>query len=110
MDRSDIVTLYADSVTYDEYGVAKKQRSGRDVYCKVDSVTRAEFFDAGRSGLNPEYRITMFFGDYEGEVLVGYNNRIYSVYRTYQAKTDIIELYVERRTGTNREAQDGNAD
>ena len=101
MDRSDIITLYADTITYDDYGVAVKQRTGREVFCKVDSVTRSEFFEAGRSGLKPEYRITMFFGDYEGETLVGYNGRIYSVYRTYMAKTDIIELYVERKTGTD---------
>lgn len=101
MDRSDIITLYADTVTYDDYGVAVKTRTARDVFCKVDSVTRAEFFEAGRSGLNPEYRITMFFGDYEGETIVGYNGRNYSVYRTFQAKTDIIELYVERRAGTD---------
>ena len=101
MDRSDIITLYADTVTYNDYGVAVKTRTSRDVFCKVDSVTRAEFFEAGRSGLNPEYRITMFFGDYEGETIVGYNGRNYSVYRTYQAKTDIIELYVERRAGTD---------
>ena len=57
MDRSDVINLYADTITYDEYGVAKKTRTERSVFCKVDSVTRAEFFDAGRSGLNPEYRI-----------------------------------------------------
>ena len=101
MDRSDIITLYKDTVTYDDYGVAVKTRTGREVFCKVDSVTRSEFFEAGRAGLNPEYRITMFFGDYEGEAIVGYNGRNYSVYRTYQAKTDIIELYVERKAGTD---------
>lgn len=101
MDRSDIVNLYADTITYDEYGVARKSRTERQVFCKVDSVTRAEFFDAGRQGLNPEYRITMFYGDYSGETVLGYKGRFYSVYRTYQAKTDIIELYVERQGGTN---------
>ena len=102
MDRSDIVNLYADSVNYDQYGVARKTRTSREVFCKVDSVTRAEFFEAGRQGLNPEYRITMFFGDYNGESIVGYKGRTYSVYRTYMAKTDIIELYVERQGGTNK--------
>ena len=101
MDRSDIITLYADSVSFNDYGVPVKTRTGRDVFCKVDSVTRDEFFEAGRSGLNPEYRMTMFFGDYNGENLIGYKGRLYSVYRTYQAKTDIIELYVERKGGTN---------
>lgn len=101
MDRSDIVNLYTDVITYDDYGVARKTRTAKQVYCKVDSVTRAEFFDAGKSGLKPEYRITMFFGDYDGETVVGYNGRLYSVYRTYLAKTDIIELYVERQGGTD---------
>jgi len=103
MDRSDIVTLYADSVSFNDYGVAVKTRTSREVFCKVDSVTRDEFFEGGRSGLNPQYRITMFFGDYQGETLVGYNGKNYSVYRTYMAKTDIIELYVERKGGTNAE-------
>lgn len=101
MDRSDIVNLYTDTITYDDYGVARKQRTAKEVFCKVDSVTRAEFFEAGRQGLNPEYRVTMFFGDYNGEAVLGYKGRLYSVYRTYQAKTDIIELYVERQGGTN---------
>lgn len=96
-----MLTLYADVVTYNEYGVAVKTQTSRNVYCKVDSVTRTEFFEAGRSGLNPEYRITMFFGDYKGETLCSYKGRFYSVYRTFLAKTDIIELYVERQGGTN---------
>ena len=103
MDRSDVINLYADSVTYDEYGVGRKTRTVKQVFCKVDSVTRSEFFDAGRSGLNPEYRMTMFFGDYDGETVVGYKGRLYSVYRTYHAKTDVIELYVERQGGTDGE-------
>lgn len=107
MDRSDVINLYADTITYDEYGVAKKTRTERSVFCKVDSVTRAEFFDAGRSGLNPEYRITMFYGDYNGESVVGYKGKLYSVYRTYLAKTDIIELYVERQGGTNGQENPG---
>lgn len=101
MDRSDIITLYADSISYNDYGVAVKTRTGREVFCKVDSVTRSEFFEAGKAGLKPEYRMTMFFGDYQGETIVGYNGRYYSVYRTFMAKTDIIELYVERKTGTD---------
>ena len=101
MDRSDIINLYSETITRDAFGVSQRTTNKREVFCKVDSVTRAEFFDAGRQGLNPEYRITMFAGDYNGEIVVGYKGRTYSVYRTYLAKTDIIELYVERKGGTN---------
>ena len=38
---------------------------------------------------------------YAGEQIVEYQGRRYGVYRTYQAKTDELELYVERKGGTN---------
>lgn len=103
MDRSDVVTLVSEALTQDDYGVWNKTKTERDVFCSVDSVTRAEFFEGGRSGLNPEYRITMFAPDYEGELEVVYAGAAYGVYRTYHAKTDIIELYVERKGGVNVE-------
>lgn len=110
MDRSDVVTLYADTVSFDDYGVARTVRTGKEVFCKVDSVTRSEFFEAGRNGLNPEYRISMFFGDYNGENIIGYKGRMYSVYRTYQATTDILEVYVERKGGTNFQTGESNGE
>lgn len=101
MDRSDVVTLVAEAQTQDTYGVWRSTETRRDVFCAVDSITRAEFFDAGRSGLNPEYRITMFFGDYNGERTIIYNGKAYGVYRTYHARTDVLELYVERKGGVS---------
>lgn len=102
MDRSDIVTLVGYTRTQDEFGVWRSTPSERQVFCSVDSVTRDEYFEGGRNGLNPEYRITMFFGDYKGEDTVVYNGIVYGVYRTYHAKTDELELYVERKGGVNR--------
>ena len=110
MDRSDIVTLYSDSITFDNYGVPVKSRTARDVFCKVESVTRAEFFEAGRAGLKPEYRITMFSGDYQDESIAGYKDRIYSIYRTFYGKNDDVELYVERKTGTDITITTGGGD
>lgn len=87
--------------TQNAYGVWVETLSNRDVYCQVDSVSRAEFFDGGRNGLNPEFRMTLFAGDYEGERLLIYNGATYSVYRTYQGRNDTVELYVERKGGSN---------
>lgn len=107
MDRSDVVTLVKTTYTQDAYGVERGTETTRDVFCAVNSVTRSEFFDGGRNGLNPEYRITMFFGDYEGEQILRYNGQTYAVYRTYKAKTDTIELYVERQGGANGRGKTG---
>ena len=101
MDRSNTCELLAVTKAKDEYGVSRETVTARMVYCAVQSVTRAEFFDAGRSGLNPEYRLTMFAWDYQGEPMLRYNGKTYSIYRTYVSKTDEIELYVERKGGTN---------
>lgn len=101
MDRSTVITLISETYTTDEYGVERTTRTARTVFAQVDSVTRSEFFEAGRAGLNPEYRFTLFFGDYAGETLVEYAGKTYSVYRTYIGRDDTLELYVERKGGTN---------
>lgn len=102
MDRSDVIKLIPVTVQEDAYGVEKPtEGTPRQVMCQVLSVTRTEFFDGGRNGLNPEYEFDVFFGDYDGERLVEYNGKRYSVYRTYHGRNDIIELYVERKGGTN---------
>lgn len=97
-----MITLIREARAQDENGIWRDNGLiERDVYAQVDSVTRSEFFEGGRNGLNPEYMFTMFFGDYEGEREVVYNGFHYSVYRVYQGRTDTIELYVERKGGTN---------
>lgn len=97
MDRSDVIYLISVTNTQDKYGVWKETETKRQVFCQVDSVTRAEFFEAGRNGLNPEYRFTMFGGDYDGEETVEYNGKLYGIYRVYRNRTDRIELYAERK-------------
>lgn len=76
----------------------------RPVYAQISSVTASEFFSGGQNGFQPEYRLTMFGWDYEGEDLVEIDDMIYSIYRTYRARNDRIELYVERRRGNDAES------
>lgn len=101
MDRSEVITLLGETQTQNEFGVWVPERTSKDVFCQVDSVTRAEFFEGGRNGLNPEFRFTVFFGDYNGETEVIFKDKPYSVYRTYQGRNDELELYVERKGGSN---------
>ena len=101
MDRSEQITLIRETKKQDEFGVWRISETETTVFCQVDSVTRDEFFDGGRNGLNPEYRFTLFYADYNDERTVEYKGKRYGVYRTYHARTDIIELYAERKGGTN---------
>lgn len=99
MDRSTPINLISEEYTEDAYGVLVPTETSRQVYANVQSVSAAEFFEGGRNGLNPELRVVMFGPDYEGEEVVEYNGARYAVYRTYQARKDLIELYLERRKG-----------
>lgn len=101
MDRSDVIQLVREETYKDDYGVTRTRTKLSPAYARVDSVTASEFFDGGRNGLNPEFRMRMFAGDYHGEQIVEYRGKAYAVYRTYKAGTDVIELYVERKGGTN---------
>jgi len=105
MDRSDILTLVKAENTQNAFGVWEQTLTERDVFCAVRSVTQTEFFEGGRNGLNPAFQFTLFFGDYEGETVVKYKGSTYAVYRTYIGLNDTIELYAERKGGTNGKAQ-----
>lgn len=80
---------------------------GREVFARVFSVTRAEFFEAGRAGYKPELVFSVWAGDYSGEGVIDYNGASYAVYRTFRRQegdgSDYIELYAERKAGTDGE-------
>lgn len=83
-------------------GVWQRPSTARRIFCQVDSITRQEFFSAGRNGLNPEFTFTIFAGDYQGESVLLYQDKPYAIYRTYYVPdTDYLELYVQREGGTN---------
>lgn len=99
----DVINLVSATYTKNEYGVPVAHETKREVYADVRSVTRAEFFEGGRSGLNPRFHFNVFHGDYNGEEIAEYQGLRYGVYRVYRNESDYIELYVERKGGTNGE-------
>lgn len=101
MDRSDVISLIETLTEQDENGVWQKRCSTRSVFCQVESISQREFYEAGRNGLNPEFKFTLFFGDYNNESTLIYKGQTYAIYRTYLRKDDLLELYCERKGGTN---------
>lgn len=101
MDRSEVLTLVSVVHEQDDTGVYRDTRTQRDIFCQVNSVSRDEFFQGGRSGLNPSWQFTAFAYDYGGETECIYKGKSYTIYRTYLSRDDVIELYAERRGGSN---------
>ena len=108
MDRSDVIKLITETKTKNSLGVYETVLSYKQVFCNVSSVTASEFFEGGRMGIAPEFRISLFAGDYAGEELLEYKGKTYAIYRTYLRTTDTIELYVQRKGGTNGKQQTSN--
>lgn len=96
----DIATLVATVYAIDEYGVRRGTETAKDVYGYYDSVTGSEMFEAGRNGLNPEFRFVMTELDYNGQTILVRNGDRFSVYRTYRPGNGTVELYCERKGGT----------
>lgn len=105
MNRSSVIYLVKETHQQNDYGVIETTYTPRKVYADVTSVSSREWFDGGRNGLNPEYRMTMFFYDYSGEEIVEYNGVQYAIYRTYE-KGDLIELYVQKKQGVIAEEEE----
>ena len=99
MDRSNVVTLISETYAADSIGQQIATEVRHDVFCNVASVTQTEWFSGGQNGIKPEYKVTMFSPDYEGQKIVEFNSVKYGVYRTYLRQDELIELYLEKKVG-----------
>ena len=97
---STVITLLATTTAQDANGIWQETQTARKVFCKIESISQSEFFEAGRNGLKPEQKFIMFSGDYRGEEIIEFKGKSYAVYRTFQ-RGDQTELYCERKGGTN---------
>lgn len=102
MDRDTELILITPVMAADAYGIPQEgEPIRRSVFARVESVSRSEFFEAGRNGLSPDFKFTMFAYDYEGEKIVEYQGKRYAVYRTYLGRDDTLELYVQEEGRSN---------
>lgn len=98
----DVIKLISQEYIKNKYGVPEPNPTYKEIFCQINSISRQEFFDAGRNGLNPAFEVTILAAEYNGESVLEYNGKTYSIYRTYHVpETDYMELYVERKGGTN---------
>ena len=79
----------------------------REIFARMDSIDRREFYSGGEAGFRPELRFTVFQAEYQGEDRLTWNGGAYAIYRTYHVPgTDDLELYVQREVGVHNGGQD----
>ena len=99
MDKSRKLTLIGETYIKDSIGQLLPTETRRNVYCNISSVSASEWFDAGKQGLNAQYRAVVFVYDYQGEIVAELDGVRYGIYRTYLGKNEMIELYLEKKAG-----------
>lgn len=95
-----IATLITQHFSKDNIGQFVASESRADIYVSEDSITRQEWYQAGRQGLNPDIMLITPRVNYDGQLIVEYRGVRYSVYRTYTNGED-IELYLTKKGGTD---------
>lgn len=99
MDRYDLLTLIDVEYTSDEIGQPIPLETTRNVFACPKSISFSEFAEAGKVGIQPQWKMEVFPYDYHNEQLAEYQGVRYSVYRTYRRNDETVELYLERRVG-----------
>lgn len=98
----DVIKLLTTVYTVDEYGNQIEQKTPRQVFCKVRSVGRTEFYQASQNNLYPTIVVTIsHYKDYMNEKELLYTDwtgeeKCYSVTRVYRTN-DSVELTCEEK-------------
>lgn len=99
MGRDHVATLIGITYSQDALKQQVPKEIRREVFCQIEGIRQSEWFSAGQQGLKPQFMVTVFPDDYAGEGLIEVDGVRYGIYRTYPAKHDKLELYLERKAG-----------
>lgn len=99
-----VITLISYAKTQDAKGVIRDgEPVRRERLAQVESIGRSEFYAAGKQGLRPALKFTLFHANYNRELELEYMGKRYAIYRTYRVPgTDYMELWTEEKGGVNR--------
>lgn len=72
----------------------------REVFAEKRSISQSEFFNAGQTDIKPTKCFVIYTHEYKDERFLIFEDKKYSIYRTYEKDED-TELYCEVRTNGN---------
>lgn len=92
------------TITTNDYKQEVKAETTKSILAQKQSISRSEFYNGGKAGLQPAFVLVTSKLDYSGELEVELDGVRYGIYRTYEVDEDYIELYCERKGGYERPA------
>lgn len=94
----DVIELITITPITDEIGQEiGEETSYTEVFAEKNGIARTEFFTAGQQGIKPALMFKIREIDYNDTASLRYNGKIYTIYRVYPTKNEMIELYCEVR-------------
>lgn len=106
----DVIKLISSGYTGDEEGNQIPTGAPRTVFCRVESVTRNEFYQAAQVDMHPTYVFILSdYRDYRGEKRLRYTDwtgheQTYNITRVYREPNgDSLELTAEERVGNGKD-------
>lgn len=100
MDNLKKVKLIKRAQLVDSLGEVTYSETSREVYGSVTSSSQSEWFTAHRDDINSVAQLVIYSFEYQGETVVEMDGERLSVYRTFKRSIDKLELYLEKKAGT----------
>jgi SPP1 family predicted phage head-tail adaptor len=88
----DVVGLISVTYTENDIGDQIETETSRQVFANKKSIRQTEFYQAAQTDLRPELMFEVRTIEYEGESKLSYNNKDYTIIRTYEKDSELIEL------------------
>lgn len=88
----EIIKLINITTTENDMGDPIEVPVEREVFADKQSIRQSEFYQAAATGLRPELMFVVRSVDYDGEQKLKYNNKEYSIIRTYDKDGELTEL------------------
>lgn len=92
--KNDLISLKSVTTEIDEIGDTVQAVVWREVFTEKKSIRQSEFYQAQSVGIKPEITFIIHPSEYNDELEVKYNDKIYKVIRTYQADNENLEIVV----------------
>lgn len=103
MNLAEKIALISIEHTQDDLGEWVEKWTKTEIFGRIESVSMSEFFEAGRQGFKPDMKVTIWMAEYDGQSLLEYKDKTYTIYRSYRRDDGRIELYVNEKKGDEEE-------
>lgn len=96
MRYDKVITLVAITYSYDSMGVGQETEATSSIFANEFTISRAEFYDAGRSGLHPSREFQVRSCEYNDQPRFRIDSIEYDIIRT-EKRGEWIRLIGQER-------------